>query len=78
VPRPGGRLLLLEHVRSPLPSVRRVRRLLDTLSVRFAGDHLTREPLDYLRAEGFEVQPVERSKWGIVERVAAVKPGALA
>jgi hypothetical protein len=73
--RPGGRLLLLEHVRSPVRAVRAVQRLLDPLAVRFAADHLTREPLDYLVAEGFEIERVERSKWGIVERVAAHKPG---
>jgi len=53
--RPGGRLLLLEHVRSPLLPVRLAQRLLDPLAVRFEADHLLREPLDHLRAEGFEV-----------------------
>jgi hypothetical protein len=48
--------------------------LLDPQAVRFAADHLTREPLDYLGAEGFAIERVERSKWGIVERVAARKP----
>jgi ubiquinone/menaquinone biosynthesis C-methylase UbiE len=76
--RPGGQLLLLEHVRSPSTPVRAVQRLLDPLSVRFEGDHLTREPLDYLEAEGFEVERLERSKWGIVERVIARKSSATA
>jgi ubiquinone/menaquinone biosynthesis C-methylase UbiE len=71
--RPGGRFLLLEHVGSPAPVVRAVQRLLDPLTVRFEGDHLLREPLDALAAEGFEVERLERSKWGIVERVAARK-----
>lgn len=69
--RPGGRLLLLEHVRSPVRPVRLIQRMLNPLSVRFEGDHLIRDPLDYLVAEGFEVERAERSKWGIVERVAA-------
>jgi ubiquinone/menaquinone biosynthesis C-methylase UbiE len=73
--RAGGRLLLLEHVRSPRLPVRAVQRLLDPLAVRFVGDHLVREPLDHLKAEAFEVERVERSKWGIVERVMARKPG---
>jgi ubiquinone/menaquinone biosynthesis C-methylase UbiE len=73
--RRGGRLLLLEHVRSPKLPVRAVQRLLDPLAVRFAADHLVREPLDHLNAAGFELERVERSKWGIVERVIAHKPG---
>jgi ubiquinone/menaquinone biosynthesis C-methylase UbiE len=69
--RPGGRILLLEHVRSPVLPVRLLERLLEPLAVRFAADHLTREPLDYLTAEGFEIEQLERSKLGIVERVTA-------
>jgi ubiquinone/menaquinone biosynthesis C-methylase UbiE len=76
--RPGGRLLLLEHVRSPSTPVRAVQRLLDPLAVRFEGDHLTREPLEYLEVEGFGVERLERSKWGIVERVLARKSAAAA
>jgi ubiquinone/menaquinone biosynthesis C-methylase UbiE len=71
--RPGGRLILLEHVRSPALPVRAIQRLLDPLAVRFEADHLVREPLDYIAEEGFEVESVERSKWGIVERVVARK-----
>lgn len=72
--RPGGHLLLLEHVRSPVRVVRGIERLLEPLSVRFAADHLTREPLEYVRAEGLEIERLERSKWGVVERVRARKP----
>jgi ubiquinone/menaquinone biosynthesis C-methylase UbiE len=72
--RPGGKLILLEHVRSPSLPVRAIERALEPLSVRFAADHLTRDPLDYLDAEGFDVERLERSKWGIVERVLARKP----
>jgi ubiquinone/menaquinone biosynthesis C-methylase UbiE len=72
--RPGGLLLLLEHVRSPNPAVRLAERLLDLLTVPLQGDHLVREPLDHLRREGFEIERVERLKLGLVERVAARKP----
>jgi ubiquinone/menaquinone biosynthesis C-methylase UbiE len=72
--RPGGRFLSIEHVRSPSRPVRMGQRLLDPLTVRFEGDHLLREPLDHLEPQGLRVQHVERSKWGIVERVAAQKP----
>jgi ubiquinone/menaquinone biosynthesis C-methylase UbiE len=73
--RPGGRLVLLEHVRSPSLPVRAAQRLLDPISVRIAADHLTRDPLDYLGDVGFEIKTVERLKWGIVERVIAHKSG---
>lgn len=72
--RPGGRFLLLEHVRSPILPVRTAQRVLDPTFVRFAADHLLREPLDRLAEEGFVVDRLQRSKWGIVERVAARKP----
>jgi ubiquinone/menaquinone biosynthesis C-methylase UbiE len=72
--RPGGRLALLEHVRSPSLPIRAVQRVLDPLSVRFAADHLVRDPLDYLAGVGFEIESVQRLKGGIVERVVACKP----
>jgi ubiquinone/menaquinone biosynthesis C-methylase UbiE len=72
--RPGGRLVLLEHVRSPSTPVRAAQRLLDPLAVRFAADHLVRDPLDHLAGVGFEIENVQRLKAGIVERVIARKP----
>jgi len=75
--RPGGRLILMEHVASPNPVVRAVQWLLNVITTRIEGDHLCREPLNHLRAEGLQVEFLERSKWGIVERVTARKPPAL-
>jgi ubiquinone/menaquinone biosynthesis C-methylase UbiE len=76
--RHGGRFLLLEHVRSPLLPVRLGQRLLEPVAARFEADHLLREPLENLRAEAFEVERLERSKLGIVERIAARKLPAAA
>lgn len=72
--RPGGRFVALEHVRSPVRAIRIGERLLEPLMLRFEHDHLLREPVDHLRAEAFEIERLERSKLGIVERVAARKP----
>jgi ubiquinone/menaquinone biosynthesis C-methylase UbiE len=71
--RPGGKLLLLEHVRSPLSWVRTGERLVEPLMARDA-DHLLRDPLDHLEQEGFVVNYVARLKLGIVERVRAHRP----
>ena len=72
--RAGGQFRAIEHVRSPSLLVRGVQRAIDPLSVRFAADHVVREPLEYLRPAGFEIEHLERSKIGIVERVVARKP----
>jgi ubiquinone/menaquinone biosynthesis C-methylase UbiE len=72
--RPGGRLLLIEHVRSPNRLVRAVERLVEPIELRRMGDHLVREPLNHILAEGLEVQVLERSMFGIVERLVALKP----
>lgn len=72
--RPGGRILLAEHVRSPNLLVRSIQRLLEPFADRFGGDHLLREPLDHLAAEGFQVDEVTRQKAGCVELAAARKP----
>jgi ubiquinone/menaquinone biosynthesis C-methylase UbiE len=71
---PGGRFVLIEHVRSPALVVRAVERAIEPLAVRFEGDHLTREPLDHLEPVGFRIEQLKRSKLGIVERVLALKP----
>jgi ubiquinone/menaquinone biosynthesis C-methylase UbiE len=73
--RPGGRFVMVEHVRSPASAVRLAQRILDPLTVRFAGDHLLREPLPVLQRLGLQVLVLQRLKWGIVERVVAEKPG---
>lgn len=72
--RPGGRLVLLDHVASDVAVVRAVQRALEPLWVRFHAESLLRHPLELVRAAGFEIEWHERSKWGIVERVIARKP----
>ncbi len=71
--RPGGRLLLLEHVRSPIGPARWVERLLDPLMTHFAHDHLLRDPLDHLEPLGFRVERCDRTKWGCIEELIARK-----
>jgi ubiquinone/menaquinone biosynthesis C-methylase UbiE len=72
--RPGGRLVLVEHVRSPNRVVRGFERLLEPLAMWRIGDHLLREPLDHVLAEGLEVELLERTWFGALERLAARKP----
>ena len=72
--RPGGRLLLLDHVPASVGAVRVLQGLLEQLTLRLEGEHLLRRPLVHVVAQGFEIERVERLKLGIVERVSARKP----
>lgn len=71
--RPGGRLILLEHVRSPQPIVRALQHLFEPLAIHYAGDHLLRDPLDHLANLGFSIEYCVRSRAGIVERLIGRK-----
>jgi ubiquinone/menaquinone biosynthesis C-methylase UbiE len=73
--RPGGRLLLLDHVPSTSRLWRTVQWLIEQVTVRLEGEHMLRRPFEIVVAEGFEIERKERLKAGIVERVAARKPG---
>jgi ubiquinone/menaquinone biosynthesis C-methylase UbiE len=71
--RPDGRLLLLEHVRSPIRGVRWAQRIVDPL-FRLASDHLLRDPLDHLASLGFVIEECRRYRAGIMEWVVARRP----
>lgn len=72
--RPGGRLVLLDHVASPSPVVRAVQRLLEPLFLRLAADHLLREPDEAVRRAGLVIEELSRSRAGLVLRLSARKP----
>jgi ubiquinone/menaquinone biosynthesis C-methylase UbiE len=74
--RPGGRLLLLDHVAAAPRWVRAIQWLLERVTIPLGEEHLRRRPLLVVQAEGFQIQRHERAKLGIVERLAARKPPA--
>ena len=60
--RPGGQLLLLEHVRSQDPAVARKQDRRESLHMRFAGGcHPNRDTLRALTDAGFDTRDVERT-----------------
>jgi ubiquinone/menaquinone biosynthesis C-methylase UbiE len=73
--RPGGRLLLLDHVAGSSRPVRAVQRLLELATVPVGGEHLRCRPYELVQAAGLDVERHDRFKLGIVERLAARKPG---
>lgn len=72
--RPGGLLLLGDHVASSNTLVRGAQRLVEVVSVPVGGEHFRRRPVALLQAQGLAVHRQQRFALGLVERVAARKP----
>ena len=73
--KPGGELLLLDHVGSTLPPLYAAQWLVERVTRRTAGEHMTRRHLPLVESTGFDVVEAERLKVGTIERVRATKPG---
>jgi ubiquinone/menaquinone biosynthesis C-methylase UbiE len=74
--RPGGQLLLLDHVAATNPILLTLQRLWELFTLRTLGDYQTRHPLPLVEQAGLVVNDSRRSKLGTVERVRALKPAA--
>ncbi|MFC7381827.1 class I SAM-dependent methyltransferase [Sphaerisporangium rhizosphaerae] len=72
--RPGGLLLLADHVASSSWPVRVLQAAADLVSVPAQGEHFRRRPLPLVRAMGLTVERHDRFKLGVIERLAARKP----
>jgi ubiquinone/menaquinone biosynthesis C-methylase UbiE len=72
--KPGGVLLLADHVAGSTWPVRAIQRLLEVLTVPLGGEHFLRRPSSLVQAEGFQIEDADRFKLGIVERLAARNP----
>jgi ubiquinone/menaquinone biosynthesis C-methylase UbiE len=73
--RPGGNLVLADHVVATTPLVRGGQRALEAISVPLAGEHFTRRPSLHLPGAGAEVVAADRFGHGAIERVHARKRG---
>ena len=69
--KPGGRLLLLDHVGSTVPPVWVAQWLVERVTIPAAGEHFTRRPLPWVVAAGLEIEESVRLKAGTVERLSA-------
>jgi len=74
--RPGGLLLLADHVESSAWPIRGIQRLVDLFTGPIASEYFGRRPSRGVRAMGFAVERQERFKLGMLERLAARKPAA--
>ncbi|MFC8597984.1 class I SAM-dependent methyltransferase [Isoptericola sp. NPDC057191] len=74
--RPGGRLLLADHVASTVWPVRALQAVADVVSVPLAGEHFGRRPARWVEDRGLQVEAHERSRAGVIEVVVARVPTA--
>lgn len=59
VVKPGGRILLLEHMRSPNPMVGALMDFLNPLVVRIMGANINRRTVDNVRRAGLEIEQID-------------------
>jgi ubiquinone/menaquinone biosynthesis C-methylase UbiE len=72
--RPGGRLLLLDHVGSTWWPVRATQWAVEQITARSAGEYQTRRQLPLVEEAGFSIEETGRRKAGTIEWLAARKP----
>ncbi|MFP5284008.1 MAG: class I SAM-dependent methyltransferase [Actinomycetes bacterium] len=72
--RPGGRLLLADHVASSFAPLLALQAAADLASVPLQGEHFRRRPVLRLPGLGLRIEEQQRFRLGLVERVVAVRP----
>jgi ubiquinone/menaquinone biosynthesis C-methylase UbiE len=75
--RPRGKLILIDHIRSAVRPIFWFQKAVEFFTRRLEGEHMTRRPLEQVKAEGFEI--IERDRvgpGGIVERLVAIRPAS--
>lgn len=74
--RPGGLLLLADHVVSTSPVIRLLQAAAELYSVPVENEYFRRRPIEHVMAAGLAILRHDRFKKGVIERVAARKPDA--
>jgi ubiquinone/menaquinone biosynthesis C-methylase UbiE len=72
--RPGGNLILVDHIRSAMKPIFWFQKAVEFFTRKLEGEHMTRRPLEQVEAEGFDV--LERDRLGpgaAIERLMATK-----
>lgn len=72
--KPGGQLVLLEHVLSGHPALARLMNAVNPLVVRLVGANINRRTVETVAASGFDIDRV-RDLSGIVKLIEARRPG---
>jgi ubiquinone/menaquinone biosynthesis C-methylase UbiE len=77
VVKPGGTILLLEHVRIDRPLVGRLMDFVDPLFLRMNGSHMNRRTVENVRRAGLHITRMEEfGPMGLVKLIEATPNGA--
>jgi ubiquinone/menaquinone biosynthesis C-methylase UbiE len=71
--RPGGSLLLADHIVASNLGLRAIEYLVELVTIPLQGEHYTRRPLNTVRQLGLEIVETDRFTYGAIERVHARK-----
>ena len=74
--RPGGRVVMLEHVRSTARPLAALQRALSPLNERAIGCHLDRDTIGLARSVGFSIDETRSRLFNAVQLVVARPPGS--
>ena len=72
--KPGGALLLVDHIGSTSRPIFWIQKAIELLTKRLESEYLTRRPLVYVERHGLVVSERDRFRLGIIERLSATKP----
>ena len=72
--KPGGQLILVDHIRAAARPVFWLQKTIEFFSARLEGEHMTRRPAQQVESAGFDIVDRERLGFsGVVERLVAIK-----
>jgi ubiquinone/menaquinone biosynthesis C-methylase UbiE len=73
--RPGGRLILVDHVRSTVKPILWLQWVYEFIPSRTKGEYMTRRPALHVMRDDFDIKAHDRLRAGVIERLLALKPG---
>lgn len=75
VVKPGGQIILLDHVRSERPLLGKLMDWLNPLVVRFTGANINRRTVENVRRAGLQIEEVENLGMGDIFKLTVAHPG---
>lgn len=72
--KPGGRLILVDHVRSTVKPILWLQRACEFIPSRTKGEYMTRRPALHVMKDDSVIKAHDRLRAGIIERLVALKP----